>query len=258
MKKDGRMINPIYSSVLYLTGGDTTNTNSEEKRSTSIQGPTVIQDQHFDQELQCAVPENPTKSTFVFPLVNRYCLFDGRLGHGVLEIPATTEQDNKRVTLLINWWRSKPENIHRLADEESVVVENENDGAIHEAGSTVSVSVVVDKDIERVYPKVVEDIRPCVAASPVIGEHGDDEDDVVLVDDVVGISRNSDVTDTCDTLCCVVNHPGYLLFPIDVEGDGPRITIGAAFLPEEAFASDTSSSSSGSSSSSDDDEREKM
>jgi hypothetical protein len=122
MKEESRMVNPLFSSVLYLTGsGSGSNNNkknsiseaSETSAATTrrVQAPTVVNDQFYNQNTRSTVPEDPTSSAFIFPRTNSYCLFDGRLGHGVLDSGSTKEQ---RMTLLINWWQSKPDNIGRI------------------------------------------------------------------------------------------------------------------------------------------------
>lgn len=99
LKEEGRMVMPAVSSILFLSG-------SQEGPT---QAPTVITDQRFDQDAGCTVPENPTCSTLAFPLENSYCIFDGQLGHGVLDCGHTQRRD----TLLVNWWVEKPQGIHR-------------------------------------------------------------------------------------------------------------------------------------------------
>ena len=70
-----------------------------------VAGPTVILDQHYDTQQGKAVPDSPYRTALVYPLKNNYVLFDGRLGHGVLD--STSAQP--RMTLLINWWADKPQ-----------------------------------------------------------------------------------------------------------------------------------------------------
>ena len=41
----------------------------------------------------------------MWPLQNSLCIFDGRLGHGVLDSAAA----GPRVTMLINWWTYQPQ-----------------------------------------------------------------------------------------------------------------------------------------------------
>jgi len=99
MKEQGAIINPCLSSVLYLTGDE----------DGPVQSATVVTNQRFDHETGRMAPSDPTTSTLVFPRANTYCVFDGRLGHGVLDCG----HDGRRVTFLINWWKKKPQNIDR-------------------------------------------------------------------------------------------------------------------------------------------------
>jgi len=118
MKEEGRMVNPILSSILYLTGGDDNEKASHNTQvdfppsssSARVQAPTVVNDQFYNEETHSTVPQDPSSSTFIFPQKNSYCVFDGRLGHGVLDSGCKEE----RITLLINWWQCKPENIDEL------------------------------------------------------------------------------------------------------------------------------------------------
>ncbi len=68
-------------------------------------GPTVIVNQRFDQEEGGVYPDHPDHSILVFPTANSYCLFDGGLGHGVLDCG----HDELRVTFLVNWWEQQPQ-----------------------------------------------------------------------------------------------------------------------------------------------------
>lgn len=65
----------------------------------------MIVNQRFDQEEGCTYPDNPEHSTLVFPTANHYCLFDGGLGHGVLEC----SHNDVRATFLVNWWEQRPQ-----------------------------------------------------------------------------------------------------------------------------------------------------
>jgi hypothetical protein len=67
--------------------------------------PTVILDQVFDQQQGCPVPDAPSSSMLVWPLKGNYCLFDGQLGHGVLDSCSSSI----RATLLVNWWTGCPQ-----------------------------------------------------------------------------------------------------------------------------------------------------
>lgn len=67
--------------------------------------PTVVLWQHYDSSTGCACPEAPESCALVFPRAGNLLLFDGALGHGVLESVAPDE----RMTLLINWWAHQPQ-----------------------------------------------------------------------------------------------------------------------------------------------------
>ncbi len=154
MKEDGRMINPILSSVLYLTGTqipelDKDPADCDPEDVARVQAPTVVIDQMYDQVTQSTVPENPTYSTFVIPRENCYCVFDGRTGHGVLE----SASKERRATLLVNWWQVKPENIDRI--EESLLKEEENT-ATAVAASAVEASSELLNIPKCIYPEVLE------------------------------------------------------------------------------------------------------
>ena len=135
MKTRGEMINPIYSSVLYLTGGGNDGNggnsgnggngcNNGNGQSKQLQSPTVITDERYDHETARMVPVDfPTESCLVFPKANRYLVFDGRAGHGVLDLVGDEKKDeggedgdgdgDVRVTFLVNWWAARPENVER-------------------------------------------------------------------------------------------------------------------------------------------------
>ncbi len=116
MKTRGEMINPRYSSVLYLTGGEQGGSDGRLR----VQSPTVITDEHYDQERRRMVPVDfPTESCLVFPKANRYLVFDGRAGHGVLDLGHQVDDkdvdggDDVRMTFLVNWWVRQPEGVER-------------------------------------------------------------------------------------------------------------------------------------------------
>jgi len=67
--------------------------------------PTVILQQLFDQDLGRPMPSAPSRSMLVWPVKGTYCLFDGRLGHGVLD----SCSGSIRATLLVNWWSKCPQ-----------------------------------------------------------------------------------------------------------------------------------------------------
>ena len=83
--RENKFIFPLFSTVTYLT---------------NIGGPTAIfKDQENSQGYLC------------FPKVNKHILFDGKAFHGVIGSLAKTvpSEQEKRLTLLINYWHQKPE-----------------------------------------------------------------------------------------------------------------------------------------------------
>lgn len=68
-------------------------------------GPTVVIDQEYDNATKKVYPDNPTACVLVWPRAAHYCVFDGALGHGVLD----TCSQVQRVTFLVNWWRTRPQ-----------------------------------------------------------------------------------------------------------------------------------------------------
>lgn len=143
LKATGQVQHPVCSSILYLTGNSSSSSSTlpaheqqHHAQPTEVQpqpqhqpqqqqqaqqqrpdlstlrdwdgvrqAPTVILDQQYDQQAGCPVPAAPSSSMVVWPLKGTYCLFDGRLGHGVLDSCSSSI----RATLLVNWWTSCPQ-----------------------------------------------------------------------------------------------------------------------------------------------------
>lgn len=214
--KEGIMSTPLFSSVLYLSGENTT-----------LQAPTVITNQLYDYEECCPVPEDPTVTTLVFPLRNSYVVFAGNAGHGVLD---STESTGIRVTLLINWWANKPEEIERCPNESlsPVVVEN-----------TTEVVPVQKEELEDNNVSGTTPTFPIV----VIKESDVAEGDLLMVDDL--LERES--VDLIKTQGVTFKHEGLSLYPIDneqlLEMEVTPV-VGAAFLLSSIFANDSDSSDS--------------
>eukprot|EP00884_Botryococcus_braunii_P016471 jgi/Botrbrau1/3507/Bobra.341_2s0036.1 len=93
-KNEGRMVHPIFSSILYLYGEETA----------PPLGATVVVDQVYDAHRRRLVPSNPQRSALLVPRANRFAIFDGRLAHGVLDWGSGAP----RMTLLFNWWSHQP------------------------------------------------------------------------------------------------------------------------------------------------------
>jgi hypothetical protein len=131
--RDGAMRHPLLSSVLYLTGGPALpptpqpadaaagnggggNSGADAAGAAGTQhppppplpparwreqGPTVVLEQLFDAEEGRPAPDAPRRGALIFPRRGGYCLFDGRLGHGVLD---SFDRSAPRATLLVNFW----------------------------------------------------------------------------------------------------------------------------------------------------------
>jgi hypothetical protein len=68
-------------------------------------GPTMILDQLFDSSTCKPVPQDPSECVMIFPEARNFLIFAGDLAHGVLDSVCL----DVRMTLLINWWTSKPQ-----------------------------------------------------------------------------------------------------------------------------------------------------
>lgn len=86
------VVHPSLSSVLYL--GD-------------AGGPTIIVDQRLTSSGE-RVPATPGRGMAYLPAPNRFGAFDGGLRHAVAGLDAASASATRR-SLLVNWWRSKPE-----------------------------------------------------------------------------------------------------------------------------------------------------
>ena len=201
MANEQGMVNPVLSSVLYLTGSI----------ESPLQSPTVINDQIFDQKLNRPTPHNPTRSSFVFPLRNTYCLFDGRLGHGVVD----SRNTDKRVTLLVNWWTNRPKLVQRHKKIEYRIHENAIESStkagsqkmMHHANLHVSMLDVSPRDV-------------------------DEEQGYATIDDVL---KRRDIKPHPGTIVSI-RHPGMSIYPVDAEqlqeaSDDISLEIGALLLP---------------------------
>ena len=95
MAERGEMEHPLHSSILYITGSG----------ASPRQSPTVVLQQLYNSLTRSAEPEDPNKCVLVFPSAGNFLVFDGALGHGVLD----SVSEEVRMTLLINWWDHQPE-----------------------------------------------------------------------------------------------------------------------------------------------------
>ena len=196
MKHRREMINPLYSSVLYLTGEE------------ALQSPTVITDEHYDDQLQRMVPTDfPTESALVFPKENRYCIFDGRCGHGVLDV---NRKDDVRITFLVNWWETKPENVERCTAPENPV----ND--------------VFDDDEANAMrePK----IELTVTKEYLLGN------EPFMMDEFLqshGILNAENVWEETSRPILVMRHSGIIMIPSQDDGESNKSLIDAALISSE-------------------------
>ncbi|KAH7619643.1 hypothetical protein Ndes2526B_g06625 [Nannochloris sp. 'desiccata'] len=231
MKEEGRMVNPIFSSVLYLTGGGDCGNSPPPPPSSSdarVQAPTVVNDQFYNQETHSTVPEDPTRSTFIFPRKNSYCLFDGRLGHGVLDTGCKKE----RITLLINWWQLKPENIDRIE-----IPGKEGEST---ANGAKALPLLPPQQTlpECIYPETIQ-----------VTEAELGEDDMVFIDDLLA-ARGISLIGKDAVHAVTIKHPKLCLYPVDneqlieMEEQSEFILQVAACLAPLQDPSATSSSSS--------------
>ncbi len=205
---EARVVTPLLSSVLYLTGAPA---------DVLPQAPTVVTDQRFDAAAGRPAPEDPTRSALVFPEAGAYCVFDGALGHGVLEAGGAA----RRATLLVNWWAARPSALGPAPATELAAI----DGAPAEAGAAAAAAHTTP---ERV-------------AVPVV-DVGEEERGTLMVDDLLaaaGVAAAGAVA---------LRHPAHALFPIDGEQlrENPEVLVGAALVPHAELAAEGGSSSNGS------------
>ena len=99
LKSTGRYVHPLYASVLYLN---------------DFPGaPTVVLQQTPSADGRTRVPEVPSARERVDAVANRYIVFPGNLRHGVipaesLAAPAVPEDEELRLTFLVNFWDRRP------------------------------------------------------------------------------------------------------------------------------------------------------
>lgn len=228
MKQSGVMVNPILSSVLFLT-------SSSSESSQAPQAPLVLTDQVFDSEIGAPEPADPMTSTLVFPVENSYCIFDGRLGHGVLDSGLTS----RRVTLLVNWWAHKPLKIVRAP--------------VTQLTEMADILATQRKIIETKIAEQAYEIQVCeadldgqelllVRVTTFPSSTGDERNSLLMhsasihdsqVDDIL-LQRQKKLTGASAIQMLRMLHCGLALYPIEAEqliqGDGPSIQVGAGFM----------------------------
>jgi hypothetical protein len=91
----GVMKHPLVSTITYLT---------------DIGAPTLILNQ-TTPDGNHEIPLIPNQGMLSYPKVNRHTIFKGDLQHGVVGSASTkfsSKSNEKRITLLINWWHEMP------------------------------------------------------------------------------------------------------------------------------------------------------
>ncbi|GAB4814754.1 hypothetical protein N2152v2_001800 [Parachlorella kessleri] len=268
MKARHEMITPVFSSVLYLTGSDGLR-----------QSPTVIVNQRYNREEQYAYPDHPDHSTLVFPAANCYCLFDGGLGHGVLDCG----HNEVRTTFLVNWWAQQPEAVQRVSEEDIVRFQLTRAGASSSLDSEELTAVEVacatsdDDDNEATSSRSSSSSRDgsrcCSFASGACCETGMEQgvaarvplpsvtvceqevevDGFLTLDDLLQ-DRGLALSGVGAVPGIALSHPGLVLFPLEgsqLRASAGEVQIGAALVPLSSLPED-----SGCSSGSDEDEGE--
>lgn len=93
LKRDGRVLHPLFASVLYLN---------------DLGGGTLIADQTLSSDGKLLPPE-AEKAVSISPNPNQYAVFPGNRLHGVIAgRKHMTALPKARITLLINWWTQRP------------------------------------------------------------------------------------------------------------------------------------------------------
>ena len=100
----GQVVNPLWSSILYLNRFPTS--------------PTVVLDQILGPDQKTLVPLIAKSGKAISPTPNQYVVYRGNLYHGVISDPglckrpssitAEKKSDEMRLTLLINYWHRRP------------------------------------------------------------------------------------------------------------------------------------------------------
>jgi hypothetical protein len=106
--RTGRLVHPRLSSVLFL--------------NRARGGALAVTRQPPDPDNPSLAPLKLDDLTLVAPRPNRLVVFDGKLTHGVLDannqIPdrKLPGQSRQRRTIPLNWWASRPSEIHSWAE----------------------------------------------------------------------------------------------------------------------------------------------
>jgi len=253
MKTRGEMRTPILSSVLYCTGTGSTACGKSKSWRDALQSPTIVTDQHFDAEKGVPVPASPTSSTMVFPKENRYCVFGGNCGHGVLD----SGNEDERITFLVNWWRQKPESIQRCPENEvlsddagaarvekamqSLVLGRKNASSKSDdtQGNGDSREADVSKKIEAAETYSRQTLEETQQEHEeeedivVVRARAEDFDDPMIVDDFLAL-RNVHLCGSDTPAAVTIEHKGLMLCPIEVVKDSNEIIhVCGALLKED-------------------------
>eukprot|EP00210_Caulerpa_lentillifera_P001653 g1589.t1 len=216
-KTEQQTRHPEFSSVLYLTGTD------EDRLR---QACTVILDQKMDAKSGKTDPESPTSCVFVLPTTGKFCIFDGSLGHGVLD----SSNSEKRATLLVNWWTEQPRNIHRpnKAELEQLVLRG-GSSSVPQKSIILKTPGLCTGSLTRVQQ----------ASYPVIRIPDEDEDiqeSGILMDDLLDSYLLDSFGVNAQQAVCV-RYSGHVLYPIDPlktkQDISKSLIIPAAFIPNQ-------------------------
>ena len=152
---------PLVSSVLYCSPSG---------------GPTVVFDQEkFEGDL---TPSIPSKYVLSFPKLGRLLLFHGKLYHGVLQSPIP--KDCPRITLLVNWWTTRPNGPHDLPPIFNLNTTTTSYPEVKRSLSSLGMPVVVSRKsfLDDDHEKSLEDNKIPTTLQEQLSESGSD---VILV-----------------------------------------------------------------------------
>lgn len=110
--RDKKLRHPKFGSVCYFG---------------SKGGSTLVLKQLADRETLEYTPVKTIEGVVATPKDNQYLLFPGHLQHGVL---SNSEEDEIRITLLINWWSIKPLEENFVKDWDDIPSNNTFKGII--------------------------------------------------------------------------------------------------------------------------------
>lgn len=230
---EGQMVNPILSSVLYLTGTAGREPGAAESSGSAAlkralkfgwrEGATAITDQVYDHTHKRPMPDPPTQLLLVFPEAGNFCIFDGRLGHGVLD----TSLIAGRQTFLINFWETRPQAIERVTPAH-----------VEEFGFSPDPGPLPLPAADAIARCAV----PALYLDPPSTRGAEEGGGPVSLRGVLE-RQGCQLTGPGAVSIVSIRHPGHLLYPVDREqaveyGGG----IGAVFVTEDMVGSSSSES----------------